>query len=91
MAREEDDGRAPGRGPQGVLDQKAVLPSEPHIQHEAGRAGGAWAPQKLAGGREGFHLHLERAQEAGQCLPHGAIIVDHKDGGDGRIVHPFCC
>jgi len=44
---------------------QAVLPSEAHIQDEAGGAVWAWAPQELAGGREGFDLHPKRADEAG--------------------------
>jgi len=65
MAGEEDDGWAPRSGPQGFLYYQAVLPSDPYIQHEAGRAVWALAPQELAGGREGFDLHPERADEAG--------------------------
>jgi hypothetical protein len=65
MAGEEDDGRTPRSGPQGFLHPQAVLPSESHIQYEAGQAVWALAPQELAGGREGFDLHPERADEAG--------------------------
>jgi hypothetical protein len=65
MAGEEDDGRTPRSGPQGFLHPQAVLPSESHIQYEAGQAVWALAPQELAGGGEGFDLHPERADEAG--------------------------
>ena len=65
MAGEEDDGRAPRRRPQGFLHPQAVLPSEAHIQDEAGRAVWALAPQELAGRREGFDLHPVRTDEAG--------------------------
>jgi hypothetical protein len=64
MASEEDDGRAPHSGPQGFLYYQAVLPNEPHIQYKAGWAIWALARQELAGGREGFDLHPERADEA---------------------------
>jgi hypothetical protein len=65
MASEKDDGQAPRSGPQGLLHAQTVLPSDPHVQYEAGRAVWALAPQELAGGRKGFDLHPERADEAG--------------------------
>jgi hypothetical protein len=61
----EDDGRAPCCGLQGVLHLQAILPSEAHIQDEAGQAIWAWAPQELTGRGESFNLHPERADEAG--------------------------
>jgi hypothetical protein len=42
-----------------LLHAQTVLPSDPHVQDEAGRAVWALAPQELAGGRKGFYLHPE--------------------------------
>jgi len=65
MAGEEDDGRAPHSGPQSFLYYQTVLASNPHIQHQAGRAVWALALQELTGGRKGFDLHPKRTDEAG--------------------------
>jgi hypothetical protein len=50
-------------------------------------------PQELTGGREGFDLPPDRAQEAGSRPPHQGIVVDHTLWSMGAIrirvhIHP---
>ena len=79
IARKEDNRRGMRDGSQGLLHHEAVFPRKAHLQEEAGRTVWARGPQKLAGGCEGFDLHAACAEKPRQCLPHGAVIVNHQD------------